>query len=256
VRWTYGNSRPAITLRRLRGRFGISAPKVSVRTHIPWYWRALTAIGVLSISFAFAGWVYDAGRKFAGFDSQETAQEMTTLRNRIAELEQEASKLRALASASDSTLQIERTAQEQLSRQVKVLEVENGRLKEDLAFFESLAAAEGKEAGFTINQLRVEQNGVPGQFRYRLLAAAQGGKRDRDFRGSVQLVISLQQGDKGAMMILPAQNDPAKGKFDINFRHFQRVDGMFQVPGGARVLSVEARLIQGGVMRASQTVTL
>jgi hypothetical protein len=125
-----------------------------------------------------------------------------------------------------------------------------------LAFFENLATAEGKEAGFTINRLQVEQNGNPGQFRYRMLAAAQGGKKDREFRGSVQLVISLQQEGKNVMMTLPTQGDPARHRFNINFKHFQRVDGTFQVPAGARVTGVEARLVQDGVTRASQTVTL
>lgn len=256
MRWTYTDSRLAVTLRRLRSRFGISAPRVAVRTHIPWYWRALATIAVLSISIALAGWVYDAGRKIAGFDRRETEQEMTSLRDRVDELQQEAAKLRALVNAGESNVQIERTAQQQLVRQVKALEQENGRLKEDLAFFENLASAEGKEAGVTINRLRVEPNGSPGHYRYRLLAAAQGGKKDREFRGSVQLVISLQQEGKSAMMILPEQNDPARQRFNINFKHFQRVDGTFQVPAGARVNSVEARLIQDGVTRASQTVTL
>ncbi len=243
-------------LRRFRRRFGISTPKVAVRTHIPWYWRALATIAVMSISFALAGWVYDAGRKIAGFDRHETEQEMNALRDRVAELEQETTKLSALANAGESTVQIERTAQQQLVRQVKALEQENGRLKEDLAFFENLAAAEGKEAGFTINRLRIEPNGNPGQYRYRMLAAAQGGKKDREFRGSVQLIVSLQQEGKSAMMTLPAPSDPARSRFNINFKHFQRIDGIFQVPAEARVTSVEARLVQDGVTRASQTVTL
>lgn len=256
MRRTYADSRLAVTLRRLRSRFGISAPKVAVRTHIPWYWRALATIVVLSISIALAGWIYDAGRKIAGFDRRETEQEITVLRDRVEELQQESTKLRALVNAGESNVQIERTAQQQLVRQVKALEQENGRLKEDLAFFENLATAEGKDAGFTINRLLVEPNGVVGHFRYRLLAAVHGGKKDREFRGSIQLVISLQQEGKSAMMILPEPNDPARQRFNINFKHFQRVDGTFQVPAGARVTSVEARLIQDGATRASQTVTL
>lgn len=243
-------------LRRLRSRFGISAPKVAVRTHIHWYWRALATIAVLSISFALAGWVYDAGRKIAGFDRQETEQEIKTLRNHVTELEQETAKLSALVNVGESTVQIERTAQQQLVRQVKILEQENGRLKEELAFFENLATAEGKEAGYSINRLQIDPGSNPGQYRYRLLVAAQGGKKDRVFKGSVQLVISLQREGNSAMMTLPTQNDPSKEKYNINFRHFQRVDGIFQVPGEARVTSVEVRLIQDGITRASQTVAL
>jgi hypothetical protein len=256
VRRAYADSRLAVTLRRLRSRFGITAPKVAVRTHIPWYWRALATISVLSISIALAGWVYDAGRKIAGFDRHETEQEITALRERVDRLQEEAAKLRSLANAGESNVQIERTAQEQLIRQVKALEQENGRLKEELAFFENLASADIKEVGFAINRLHVEPNGSQGHYRYRLLAAAQGGKKDREFRGSVQLVINLQQAGKDAMMILPEQNDPARQRFDLKFKHFQRVDGTFQVPAGARVTSVEARLIQDGAVRASQTVPL
>jgi hypothetical protein len=256
VRRTYADSRLAVTLRRLRSRFGISAPKVAVRTHIPWYWRGMATIAVLSISIAMAGWIHDAGRQIAGFDSRESEQELNALRDRLAEVEKEAAKLRALASAGESHVQIERTTQQQLVRQVKTLELENGRLKEDLAFFENLAAAEGKEPGFTINRLQVEPNGNPGQYRYRLLAAAQGGKKDREFKGNVQLLIGLLQDGKSAMMVHPEQGDPSRQRFNINFKHFQRVDGTFQIPAGARVTSVEARLIQDGVTRASQTITL
>ena len=41
---SFASSRLALTLRRLRGRFGISAPRVAVRTHLPGYWRALSVI--------------------------------------------------------------------------------------------------------------------------------------------------------------------------------------------------------------------
>ena len=116
MRWTYADSRLAVALRRWRSRYGISAPRVAVRTHIPWYWRILATIAVLSISIAIAGWVYDAGRKIAGFDRRETEQEMTALRDRVDELQKEAAKLRALVNAGESNLQIERTAQQQLVR--------------------------------------------------------------------------------------------------------------------------------------------
>lgn len=243
-------------LRRLRGRFGISAPRVAVRTHIPWYWRVLAAIVVFSTSLALAGWIYDAGRRFAGFDRSETEQEMRILRDQVAELQKEEARLRALVNSGESSMQIERTAQQQLARQMKTLEEENARLKEDQAFFENLAVAEGKEAGFSLNRLRVDPDSVPGQYRYRALAAAQGGKKDREFKGSLQLVVGLQQDGKSAMMVFPAANDPNRQRFNISFKHFLRVDGTFQVPAGARVTSVELRLMQDGVMRATQTMTL
>ena len=43
-------SRVAVKLKRLRQRFGISAPRVAVRTQVAWYWRALKMIAILSVS--------------------------------------------------------------------------------------------------------------------------------------------------------------------------------------------------------------
>jgi hypothetical protein len=241
-------------LRRLRSRLGISTPKMAVRTHVPWYWRILATIAVLSISFALAGWIYDAGRKIAGFDRRETEQEMAALRERVETLQKEAAKLQALANASESNLQIERTAQQQFIQQIKTLEIENSQLKEELAFFESLASSD--KAGVTISRLQVAPEGDQGQYRYRFLAATQGGKKDREFSGSIQLVIALQQDDKSATMILPPPRETGKQNFSISFKHFQRVDGTFEIPVEARVTRVEVRLMQGGITAASQTVIL
>lgn len=54
-------SSAAVKLKRLRQRFGISAPRVAIRTHVAWYWRALATVVVLSLSLALAAWIYDAG---------------------------------------------------------------------------------------------------------------------------------------------------------------------------------------------------
>ncbi len=85
----FTSSRLALILRRLRGRFGISAPRVAVRTHLPWYWRALSVILLSGASLALAGWIYDAGRQFAGFHQGASEQEIEAMRDRVAKLEAE-----------------------------------------------------------------------------------------------------------------------------------------------------------------------
>jgi len=244
-----------LTLRRWRGRFGISAPRVAVRTHLPWYWRAIGAVSILAISLALAGWIYDAGRRFSGFDRGETEQELNKLRATSATLEQELARLRSLADASQSKLQIELTAQQQLTRQAKALEEENDRLKEDLSVFESLAQAEEPEGSVSINRLRVEAE-APDQYRYRMLVAIQGGKKEREFNGSLRLAITVQQDGKSVMMILPSAGASAVREYDLKFKHFRRVEGTFKIPAAAQVKSVEVRLLQDGVLKASKTVAM
>jgi cell division protein FtsB len=185
----------------------------------------------------------------------QSKQDVQALHARITELEQELQRLRANPEG-DSRLAIEKAAQEQLALQVRSLERENTRLREELAFFDSLATTNGKSASLTINRFSVEPDAVSGQFRYRMLLSFQGDKKDREFKGVMQLLVHLQQDGKSAMITFPSGKDKDRQRFEISFRHYRRVDGQFEVPNGARVKSVEVRLIQDGVTKASQSVVL
>jgi len=238
--------------RRLRGRFGIAAPRVAVYTHVPWYWRGAGAIFLMMVLLALGFWLYETGRGLAGTSGEAVA----ALNSRVAELEKALAEARTQTNTEESRQQIERTSQQQLIAQIKTLEQENGRLKEDLAIFENFAVGDTKAPGISINRLRVEPDNVPGQFHYRMLLTAQGGKKSQEFKGTLQLVAELQQDGKSAMMILPAANDPDRQRFNISFKHFRRIDGVFQIPAGAELKSLQARLMQDGAMTASQTVKL
>ena len=241
---------PPKLLKKIRQRFGISAPRMTVKTHVAWYWRMLGLVAVLSCSFALAAWIYDAGRRFAGFDRSEAEQELSQLRESVGRLTQETAGLRASVNASESKLQIERAAQAQLGPQVKVLEDENARLKEDLAFFENLIPSEHRDNTLLINRFRVESGALPGEFRYRLLLL-QGGRRDKPFQGNLQLLVTLQQGGKDAIITLPEEG--AAQAYKISFKYFQRVEGTFQVAPGASVKMVQVRIFESGSTQARAT---
>ncbi len=246
-------------LRKLRRRFGISAPTVTVKTHIAWYWRWLGLMLAAAVVVAVAGWMYDAGRRFAGFDRSELEQQLTSVQERLVKLEAENKELGGLAHAGEARLQIERTAQQQFAAQVKVLEEENARLKEDLGFFENLMPAESRDPGLAINRFRVDPDLIPGQFHYRLLLL-QNGKRVAEFQGRIQLVVTLHDGVKDVILSIPA-DVAADAKADskayrVNFRYFQRIEGMFQVPKGSTLKSVQIRVLENGVAKATQTINM
>ena len=252
---SFASSRLALTLRRLRGRFGISAPRVAIRTHLPWYWRALAIVALSGASLALAGWIYDAGRRFAGFHQGVSEHEIGDMRERIARLESELEAARKVANSSESRLRIESTSQERLTAQIRVLEEENSHLKSDLATFESLAGGQVGTGGLAISRPQIIR-GSGGQYRYRLLLAQTGDKKDKEFNGMINLVATVQQGKETVMMQFPAAGDPAAGQYQVNFRYFRRLEGTFKVAAEDRVLRVEARLIQDGVVKATQSVAL
>lgn len=247
----------AVKLKRLRQRFGISAPKVAIRTHVAWYWRAVAVAVLLTISLVLAEWVYDAGRSIAGFDSRTSTHALTSLKARVAELEAELTVVRGVASAADSNVKIERVAQQQLGQQVRSLESENAALKQDLAFFEGLLPDSiGGEQGVRINRFRIEPGNVSGQYRYRLLVIHGKTKVQKEFRGDLQIVLKVQQGGRDVMITYPSESDTDKQRFRLDVTHFQRAEGMLLIPSGAVLKSAEARILQDGVVRVRQTINL
>lgn len=239
------------SLRALRHRWGIAAPRMTVRTHVAWYWHALGLVAILSISITLALWMYDAGRRFAGFDATAASEELATLHGRIAQLEEEAKQLRSV----ESRVQIEKTAQQQLVKQLKVVEAENARLREDLAFFENLAAGRGEDK-LAVSRFKVESNAMPGEYRYRVLVT-QGGK-DREFLGRLQLVVSMRQGGRDVTLVIPDEKAPESAAYRVQFRRFFSTEGTFKVDPAATVRSVQVRVFEQGVgqPRAAQSFNL
>jgi len=244
-------------IKRLRRRFGISAPKMTVRTHVAWYWRWLGICVLAAVSLAMAAWIYDAGRRFAGFEQSEVEAELVQLRSSVARLDAEVEKLRAVSSAADARLKIEQSAQQQLSAQVRQLETDNTRLKEDLAFFEGLMPVDRSDQPVAIHRLKVEPGPLSGEYRYRLLVT-QGGRRDKEFQGAIQILVELQ--DKGRNDIIVATGGDAAedGRRKLYFRFFRRVEGSFRVPASARVRAVQVKVFENGSgeARVTQSVKL
>jgi hypothetical protein len=243
--------------KRIRQKFGISAPRMTVRTHLAWYWRWLGVIVVAAVSLVLAAWMYDAGRRFAGFDSSETREELTQLRSTVASVELELARLRTLADAADAKLKIEQSAQVQLVAQLKQYEQENVRLKEDLALFEGLVPNAQRDERVSIHRFTVQPGANPAEYRYRMLVL-QGGKRDQAFQGRMQFMGDLQDKGRNAMIPLSGDGIGDNGVQPLNFKFFHRVEGTFRVQPAARIRTVQVKIFENGSAeaRAAQTVNL
>ena len=234
--------------------FGISAPRMAVRAAIPWYLRWLALIALALVIFLFARATYDFGKKFAGFDQGEADREVQRLREINAKLQQEIAQRHGGVAQDERQLQIERAAYADLVKQMKALTAENATLKEDLAFFQTLMPAGGRQGGVAINRFLVQSDALPGEYRYRLLLT-QTGERSRDFQGKLQFVVNLQQDNKKLVMTLPTEDDSEAKGFKLNFRLYQRIEGTFRVAPNATVKSVQVRVFENGGNEARLTQT-
>jgi hypothetical protein len=246
-------------LSKLRQRFGIAAPRVAVHSHISWYWRWIGIAALLGVFAAAAAWIYDAGRRFAGFDTSQVEQKLSVSQEELAAARSELERLRAVANAADNRLSIERTAQQKLAQQIRALEQENARVREELATIEGMLSSDARSAaGLTIYRFKVEPDVLPGEYRYHLLLLTPTTRRDREFHGRLELVVSLTEGGQSAMMSFPEPADAGASEFKLAFKYFRRVQGTFRVNPKARVESVQVRVYENGASqpRATNTASL
>ena len=232
------------------------APQMRIRQQLGWPARIAiigTAIGCMAAVGVLG---YDLGRQASRTPMPSNAIGRGESQP-IAAIVAEPDRTLRIANQSESQLTMERSAQKQLGEQVKILDVENNKLKEDLAFFESLLPADKNSGGLSIRRIKADM-ATPNQLRYRLLVM-QGGKGDRDFNGSVQVVVTTVREGKTSTLVFPdtSNQDAAEAKkFALAFKRYQRIEGLLLIPEGAEVKSLQAKILEKGQVRAQQNAII
>lgn len=236
--------------RLFRRRLSISAPRMTVRSHMPWPLRWALAAIVLGFSGALALWAFEFGKGIAGLDheSRDAAQALSTAQLQIDELKRDRERAQSIANTADSLLRAEKATQTRLAEQVKSLELENQALKDDLGFFERLLPASGE--GLSVRGLQADMP-APGQLRYQLLVMQQGGRAMPEFKGRYEVLLS------GLMDNKPwAQSLPVVSKA-LQVRQYLRLDGAAEYPSTAVVKQVQVRVLdEQGRVQATQSLKL
>jgi hypothetical protein len=228
-------------LRRLRRAFGISAERMAVRPDMPWYWRiAIVVFFAATIALAVFGLsARDSSRA-------EADRELAQLQQQLQRQESELAELRSKVAGSDRLQQMDRAAGADLAKQVKSLSFENAKLKEDLAFFQSLMSSSGnREATLTVNRFNLRPDAIAGEYRYQLLLV-QTGQRVREFNGTVQFVLDVQNEGRKLTLVLPAQGEREARDYRLNFKYFQRVEGTFKLTPGSVLKGMQVRVFENG----------
>ena len=237
-----------------RSRLSVSAPQLRVQRQVPWPFRILFFAVTMALGGGIALWLYGVGNTVTGFNPVANREQMNSFREQIEKLRAERDQFSTTANAAESQINMERSSQQQLLMQVKTLQTDNDRLKEDLAFFESLLPADTGPQGISIRRLKVDVI-APNQLRYQLLAM-QGGKGERQFVGNVQLIVSAMQMGKPVMITFPDLKPGELEKFKLSFKHYQRVEGVLTLPEGAVAKTVQARVLENGQIRTQLSVNL
>ena len=240
-------------LRLFLRRLTISAPRMSVRSAMPWPLRWAVAAMVLGLCAAIGLWAFEFGRDIAGLD-HGTKQELIRLRAEMSsmqaalELSHEArDKAQSIVNTSGTLVTAGKASEEKLMEQVRQLQAENQGLRNDLGFFEKLIPASGVD-GVSIRGLQAElQNGK--DLKWQVLVM-QAGKQDSEFNGKLELTFSGLLNGKPWTATLPGEAQPLK------IKQYGRLEGVFEVPPQAQVKGVLAKVLEGSNVRATQSLKL
>ena len=233
-------------IRKFRRKFGISAPRLAVRPHVPWYVRWAIVLPFVLLAGGLVWWAYDSGLEFAGFYRGKAEQELTQLRTQVAALKAENATLSSQAASFERQAQIEHAANLETGKQLKGLNDENVRIQEDLALFQSLTLSDEHEADLSMHRLKVEHDTLPGEYRYRLLLVQNGAQRAQGFHGKLQLLVNTRHNDHKAVMVFPPENSAEDAAYQLNFKYYQRVEHSFQLPPDTSVESIQVRIFERG----------
>lgn len=220
--------------------------------------RGAAAVAAVAIATAI-GWRVlvgdDRGREIDRADAAARAAELAA--DNVS-LRSEATRLRTRNSELESELAMTRSAQEAMAKQTADLSAENTGLKEQAAFLHQLVGEAGTKQGLAIARLAVERQ-ADDLWRYSLLIVRGGSPRD-EFAGRLVLQATLQgpeaAGEATELLTLPDAQPDTAAALELAFRYYQRVEGSFRVPPGARVTALEARVFdrRGGSPRAVRTL--
>lgn len=241
----------------LHNRQGISAPRMVVRPHIPWYRRLLIVVmGMLLVSLLAYG-MYEAGRNTVQPVNDSSTTELVP--EQIPELgnclEKYDTALCSQLAELVRQLQISNATRADLVKQVKSLDEENERLREDLALFQRLIAGneESPDVELAVHRFTLETGQLPGEYLYTLLLA-QGSQRSTGFNGKLEFVVGLLQ--EGEKKLISLVDESASKGFPVDFRFYHRLEKSFQVPVNTVVESLQVRIYKNGSNEAMLTKTI
>jgi len=224
---------------------------MAVRSAMPWPLRWAVAAIMLGFCAAIALWAFEFGRDIAGLENGGQA-EMQQLRTQLEALKVEVEAAReqrdqaqSIANTAGTLVAAEKASGEQVNAQVKQLESENRRLRDDLGFFEKLIPADSTDP-VAIRGLQAESFDN-GKIRWQVLVI-QSKKNAPELVGKLEIMLTGTSNGKpwtGALSTTP-----------LKITQYGRLEGSLDIPAQVTVKGLMAKVMDGSTVRASQTIKL
>ncbi len=237
--------------RLLRRRLTISAPRMAVRSAMPWPLRWAVAAIMLGFCAAIALWAFEFGRDIAGLenggqaDMQQLRAQVEVLKTELDKAHEQRDQAQSIANTAGTLVAAEKASSERVSAQVKHLEAENRRLRDDLGFFEKLIPADSTDA-VAIRGLQAETVDN-GKIRWQVLVI-QSKKNAPELVGKLEIMLTGLSNGKpwaGSVSTMP-----------LKITQYGRLEGSLDIPAQVTVKGLTAKVVDGSTVRAGQSIKL
>lgn len=237
--------------------------------------RAFVVLLALAGAIFLSVWGLDLARrigKLGAPSGPSPEQQVLALQADLGRLRTEHAKLNAAMAAnaaatkaaleSADKLKVATALQEQQASQIKALELENSKLKADLAANppklpanKKAAAAASKPVnhGLALRRFEADQPAAR-QLHYRLLLSQPAAAPK--LVGRLQLVVTASRGGKVVVLKYPSDSKDSAKQFVVRLGQLQRFEGVLALPQGVIVKSIQARVLEKGQVRIARSVTL
>ena len=237
--------------RLLRRRLTISAPRMAVRSAMPWPLRWAVAAIMLGFCAAIALWAFEFGRDIAGLenggqaDMQQLRAQVEALKTDLDKAHEQRDQAQSIANTAGTLVAAEKASSERVSAQVKHLEAENRRLRDDLGFFEKLIPTDSTDA-VAIRGLQAEAIDN-GKIRWQVLVI-QSKKNAPELVGKLEIMLTGLSNGKpwtGSVSTMP-----------LKIMQYGRLEGSLDIPAQVTVKGLTAKVVDGSTVRAGQSIKL
>ncbi len=235
--------------RRLRRHFGISAPRMAVRTHLSWPWRAVVVAALVAVIGGMWWWGFDFGQILGGLNRRE-------IEEKIVSLEAEAARLRAeTARAAAKSAQPRKRARDARGRAVDAVEAGRRPAERELpaqgrARVPAEAGRRLEPAGRAVDP--APRGRAPARRRVPLQPCwwCAAATRRRSSRASSACRSRSRRPRPTAAAgrrccRCPTTSPSVAAPLKLNFKYYQRVEGTLPGFAGSRVAVVDRARLRG-----------
>lgn len=217
--------------RRFKRHFNKPSKRVAIKSHRAWYWQVIAALILIALGYLLAYWQLTVAERL---HPPMVAKPVVSDRELLGKVV-----------FAERQLQVQKAAQDNLARELAVVQEESIKLKENVAFYQSILEEGSGSDRVRLNRVQLEKTDQPGRYHY-LVVLSQQGSHSKPVAGSLQ--FKLQSVDmQGKAISVPLKLEPDNAaQAAVKFRYYQRLEGSFALPDGITAETLEISFLENG----------